>query len=254
MNEFKKITLVCDDSFDGIMTAVYDGWVLMLKGNKVKIYPGDDYAYELFCENINCKTNVKKAISVAQAIQQKISVEAYEYVFRAAHHYDKNRGNTILEFLKVGFRAGSRTTKMLSENRVMTVMELARKASNEANVFREILRFKEINGKFLFGTISPKCDVLLLIENHFTCRYPEENWIIYDDIRKKALVHRYKSETIVVSGEELDRVIDQIDIDDDYEELWKVFFDAIAIEERRNEKCQMSHIPKWYRKHMNEFN
>ena len=44
MNEFKEITLVCDDSFDGIMTAVYDGWVLMLKGNKVKIYPGDDYA------------------------------------------------------------------------------------------------------------------------------------------------------------------------------------------------------------------
>ena len=85
-------------------------------------------------------------------------------------------------------------------------------------------------------------------------QYPEENWIIYDDIRKKALVHRYKSETIVVSGEELDRVIDQIDIDDDYEELWKVFFDAIAIEERRNEKCQMSHVPKWYRKHMNEFN
>ena len=39
-------------------------------------------------------------------------------------------------------------------------------------------------------------------------------------LEKKALVHRYKSETIVVSGEELDRVIDQIDIDDDYEELW----------------------------------
>ena len=37
MNEFKDITLVCDDSFDGIMTAIYDGWVLMLKGNKVKI-------------------------------------------------------------------------------------------------------------------------------------------------------------------------------------------------------------------------
>ena len=49
-------------------------------------------------------------------------------------------------------------------------------------------------------------------------------------------------------------MIDQIDIDDDYEELWKVFFDAIAIEERRNEKCQMNHVPKWYRKHMNEFN
>ena len=30
MNEFKEITLVCDDSFDGIMTAVYDGRQLVL--------------------------------------------------------------------------------------------------------------------------------------------------------------------------------------------------------------------------------
>ena len=36
MNEFKEITLVCDDSFDGIMTAVYDGWVLMLKGRFIR--------------------------------------------------------------------------------------------------------------------------------------------------------------------------------------------------------------------------
>ena len=28
----KNVTLVCDDTFDGIMTAIYDGWVLMNKG------------------------------------------------------------------------------------------------------------------------------------------------------------------------------------------------------------------------------
>lgn len=44
----KNVTLVCDESFDGIMTAVYDGWVLMNKGCNVQIHPGKDYAPTFF--------------------------------------------------------------------------------------------------------------------------------------------------------------------------------------------------------------
>ena len=41
---------------------------------------------------------------------------------------------------------------------------------------------------------------------------------------------------------------------DEYVDLWKLFVDTIAIEERRNEKCQNNHLPKWYRKNMTEWN
>ena len=40
--------------------------------------------------------------------------------------------------------------------------------------------------------------------------------------------------------------------EDEYEELWKVFFNTIAINERYNPKCQCTHLPKWYRKNMLE--
>ena len=46
----KNVTLVCDDTFDGIMTAVYDGWVLMNKGCIVSIHPGKDYSATFFFE------------------------------------------------------------------------------------------------------------------------------------------------------------------------------------------------------------
>ena len=44
----KNVTLVCDDTFDGIMTAIYDGWVLMNKGCIVSIHPGKGYSATFF--------------------------------------------------------------------------------------------------------------------------------------------------------------------------------------------------------------
>ncbi len=39
-----NVTLVCEDNIEGIMTAIYDGWVYMNKGYSVNIHPGSDYA------------------------------------------------------------------------------------------------------------------------------------------------------------------------------------------------------------------
>ena len=35
--------------------------------------------------------------------------------------------------------------------------------------------------------------------------------------------------------------------------LWKSFFHAIGIEQRRNPKCQRTMMPLWYRRNMTEF-
>ncbi len=38
-----------------------------------------------------------------------------------------------------------------------------------------------------------------------------------------------------------------------YRELWKGFYDTIAIKERHNPRCRMTMMPKRYRGHMTEF-
>ena len=42
-------------------------------------------------------------------------------------------------------------------------------------------------------------------------------------------------------------------IEDGYTSMWRTYFDAIAIEERTNLRCQMSHFPKYKRKHATEW-
>jgi probable DNA metabolism protein len=246
------ITLVCDESFDGIMTAIYDGWVLMNRGNKVSIHPGKNYAPTFFSEFIPIETNLEKAIKVTASIRVKISIEAYMLVYRACMHYNKDRADTVFEFLKLGYAVGSRVTKMLGNPHVMHLIELSRKAVNEAHLYKGFIRFDELRGGVLFGKIEPKCDVIPLLTNHFQERFPEEDWIIYDIKRKKAAVHKHNADVIFVEGQDVEVLTQNLQTNDEYRELWKIFFNTIGIDARYNPKCQKTHLPQWYRKHMTE--
>jgi len=248
----KNITLVCDDSFDGIMTAVYDGWVLMKNGCRVNIHPGKDYAPTFFSEFITIETDMDKAVRVAGSIRIKISIEAYMLVYRACMHYEECKADEVFEFLKIGYKVGGRITKMLSNPHVMKVMELSRKAANEAHLFKGFVRFDELKGGVLYSKIEPKCDVLSLISNHFAERFPEEDFIIYDGRRKKAIVHKHSNDCIMVEGQNMDQLTKDIQRNDEYRDMWKIFFDTIGIDARYNPKCQQNNLPKWYRKNMTE--
>lgn len=247
-----NITLVCEESFEGIMTAVYDGWVLMNQGHNVNIHPGMEYEPSFFSEFVPIKTNMEKAEKVAASIRVKVSIEAYTMVFRACVHYAEDRADAVFNFLKVAYPAGAKVVKMLGNPAVMRVMELSRKAVNEAHLFKGFVRFTELKGNVLYSRIEPKCDVIPLIIYHFQERFPEENWIIYDVRRMKAAVHPMKKETIMISGRNMDELTKSMQLKDEYDDLWKVFFNTIGIDARYNPKCQKNMLPLWYRKNMTE--
>lgn len=248
-----NITLVCQDSFDGIMTAVYDGWVLMNMGHNISIYPGDRYEPSFFSEFREIETNLDKSYKVSESIKRKISVEAYSLVFKASLHFDQKKGDVIFGFLQIGYPLGAKVTKMLGNEYVMSLMELSRKVSNESHLFKGFVRFRELEGKILYSNIAPKCDVLPIIGYHFQERYPLENWIIYDEKRKKAIVHPSGKKYFFLNGKDMEELIKNIGVEDDYEKLWKVFFTTIGIESRKNEQCQNNLLPKWFRNNMTEF-
>ena len=68
-------------------------------------------------------------------------------------HYEEDRGDAVFGFLKVGYNVGSKVTKMLGNEYVMRVMELSRKAVNEAHLYKGFIRFDELRGGVLFGKI-----------------------------------------------------------------------------------------------------
>ena len=125
-----------------------------------------------------------------------------------------------------------------------------RHLSGELEKLRGFVRFSDYNG-VLGGEIEPKNRVLPLLRPHFCARYSGERFVIYDRTHREALFYQPGRWAIVP----LDRfgvaAPDQAELD--YRRLWRRFYDTIAIEERRNPKCRMTHMPKRYWNTMTEF-
>ena len=255
MSKCPSLILQCEDSLEGILTAIYDAFV---EKNKMHAYKDGDIAIEigenpnmfLFAKQIEVETDLDKAQKTLMSIQKKISYLAYKRVLSALCHFDADRGNAVLGFLIKGFPMGAKVIEDMANPYVMRVLELSRKVDNESHLFCGFVRFFDL-GKFLYAEIEPKCNVLPQIMDHFSDRYPNEHYVICDKKREIALIHLAFGESFFVSGDEWNINLDEQD--DYFERLWSQYFKTIAIEERLNPRCQNNLIPKWYRKHMPEF-
>ncbi len=255
MNKCPSLILQCEDSLEGILTAIYEAFVEKNKRQEfhdgdIAIAIGENHTITLFAEHKIVNTDLDKAQKTLLSIQKKISLLAYKKVLSALCHYDLERANVVLGFLIKGFPMGPRVLEDMADPYVMRVIELARKVDNESHMFCGVVRFFDL-GKFLYSEIEPKCHVLPQIMEHFADRYPNEHYVIYDKRRRVALIHLAYAESVFVSGDEWN--IDLSQHEDYFERLWSQYFKTIAIEERYNPRCQNNLIPKWYRKNMIEF-
>lgn len=171
---------VCEDSVDGIFTAVYDAWASGFGHANVKLQIEGECNLELFSDYIPVTTDYEKSEKVARSVRRKISEEAFFMIYRTCFSFDTEKADAIYRFLLWGFRYGSKVVSMLAEPAVHRVFELQRKVNNEHHQFIEFLRFREIENHILLGKIHPKCNVVPLIAEHFADRFSGENWIIYD--------------------------------------------------------------------------
>lgn len=255
MNKCPSLILQCEDSVEGILTAIYDAFaeknkMMSFQDGDIRIAIGDVQDMFLFAQMQMVETDLDKAQKTLFSIQKKISYLVYKRVLSALCHYDADRGNAVLGFLVKAFPIGAKIIEDLADPYVMRVTELARKVDNESHLFCGLIRFTDV-GKILYSEIEPKCNVLPQVLEHFENRYPNENYVIYDKKKKLALVHPAFCQSFFVYGDEW--TVDTSFYSDRFEELWKEYFVHIEIKERHNPKCQNNLVPKWYRKHMLEF-
>ena len=76
----------CEDSTDGILSAVYDAGLSGYGHKFIRIRPmvkNQIDNYELFTEYVQVETDPEKAAKVAETVKEKISREAYSFMMSA---------------------------------------------------------------------------------------------------------------------------------------------------------------------------
>lgn len=204
--EYKKKMLICDDTMEGIFTAVYDGWRWGNRGFSVGIAVREPDYPEFFTENLEIISDSVKAFKVARTIKNRLGGQVYEAVCYAAASVHPEKGTAIFYLLRRALEKGRIDTRVLE-----------------------------------------------LLAPHFSDRFPNENWMIYDKKRQKVLAHEQGGECTVyiqavLNTQETDPVQS-----DEYENLWKAFCSHITILERKNPGLQRQFVPLKFRSNMPEF-
>lgn len=250
------IIITCEDSFDGILTGIYEAWTYKIKGRTVKVETRQERNLELFCEYINVPLDFEKAKKVARTIRSKISEEAYQMIYRAAMSDDPEKADIIYHFMIDGFQVGAQIVNHLTNESVVRVFEMDRNVGMETHHYLGFVRFSQVSQGVLFSKIAPRNNILTMIAPHFTDRLGGENWVIYDEKRALAAFHESGKGWILLKDHEFDLSFLQEPsaVEQQYRELWSLFFQTIAIESRKNPRLQRGNIPLRYRSNMVEFN
>ncbi|WP_167959310.1 TIGR03915 family putative DNA repair protein [Anaerosporobacter faecicola] len=252
----EQYIFLCEDSIDGIFTAVYDAWASGYGNKNCKVQiESYESNYQLFSTYITVNTDLEKAEKVGRTIKKKMSVEAYESVCRAAMTSRLDKADVIYRFIQLGIYYGPSIITNYSNESVQSIFEMNRTVGNEVHHYLGFLRFFELKNKVLYAKINPKNNIVALLAPHFADRLPCENWIIHDEGRELAAVHQVEHGWVQVRTNDVDfTALGKVDSEEeDMENLWKAFVKSIAIMERTNLKLQRQNLPLRFRGNMTEF-
>lgn len=275
----------CEHELEAMFTCIYVAWASGKGFRNIKLMLEPIEQYTLFDEYIHVDADTTKSNSVADAICNKISPYVYRQLAYYSMAYEEDVLDNMYRILLLGFNYGPNVLSMVQYKEVMRYTEIRKRLSTEACKFKEVVRFHamgrnnsydiddstdvgDVNrirsggisvarmGSLLYvAHIEPKSRLIVTLGPAFEDRMPSEHWMIIDDVHKEAIIHPANEHYYLrqLSDDEYEQLLATEKENDEYTDLWKVFFDSIAIKERENYRCQRTLLPLWYRKHAVEF-
>ena len=96
---------LCDDTMEGIFTAVYDAWASRLGHANVKLQVRGG-TMELFADYREAETDMEKAEKVARTIKRELGEEGWKQISRAALAFRKERADANYRILELALPEG----------------------------------------------------------------------------------------------------------------------------------------------------
>ena len=161
-----------------------------------------------------------------------------------------NREVSLLRLIHQLFRYGPSAAVNYTDPDVNNVCKALRAMRNEAHLLTGFVRFTEHNG-VLVSVISPKNQVLPILAQHFSARFPGEQFMIYDQKHHTAFMHTpQRKEFIEIESLVLPPIGKE---EAAFQAMWQDYFEHVSIPQRQNPVCQRTHLAMRYRPWMTEF-
>ena len=245
-----------DKTFEGLLTAVFDAY------NR-KTFPDRLLAIDepepLFVdEQFTVVSDEEKSKRVWKGLTKKLQHNTCNMITYAWLSELPGSDELIFRYIRKTFDNKQSIETNFADDDVMQLKKLAQKVNHERHRLIELVRFQKAADDIYFAPVSPDHTSLPLTLDHFTDRFADQKWVIYDTRRNYGYYYDLKTVTeMTLDSTDLfpkGKLDEKLMAEDEklYQELWKGYFKAMTIKERINLKLQRQHLPKRYWKYLTE--
>lgn len=256
MGETEEI-LICEDSPEGIFTGIYRAYEWKCDPACTRIQVGEEENLRLFARYREVPPDPERAEKVSRTIRRRFGGECHEKIWYVLLSRETDKGQAVYQTVAEGLtgRVKGMLLDHLGNQYVRRTFELWRGVWYEAHHLLGFVRFSETVEGILFARIGPRNQVMPILMPHFADRFPQENFVIYDEGRNLYGIHPAGREWFLARLEDGpgSRELEFSEKECRMQELFRFFCHKIMIEERRNEKLQKQLLPLRFQKYMVEF-
>jgi probable DNA metabolism protein len=273
-----KAIYLYDGTFDGFLTCVYEHYY---SAGARGICPPGAYQPDMLARVRETPTDETKAEKVEAAIRDRISPYALARIYRVFRTSTEGKEMALLNYIRFCFKCGPGAAFLHTHPIVNPINAAELKIGNEVHRLCGLIRFSVVTAadaygaaataggaegprlpaarsgaepapEVLYARVSPDHEVLEFLAPHFTDRFKNDPFIIHDTKRNKALIALHKRWHIADFTERDAQLFNSSASEKAYRDLWRGYFQTIAIKERKNSRCQRNLMPARYWQYLPE--
>ena len=231
-----------DGSYAGLLTVLYR--IFARRAPPDDIICREPEQASLFAAFFESNTEPELAARLSAAIRQHLGAETAANLRDAFLSGQDGIEMDLYRYLKLGWRVRRELDRHLTDPNVAAVHRAAHRTRHEAHRFKGLLRFRETEDGLLYAPFRPDADILAKLAAHFAIRLGDRRWLIHDVRRDLGAL--YDGHHWAIGALTLETAPTFSAEEDEWQELWRAFFDHIAIPERANPRLQKRFMPMKY--------
>lgn len=248
-------TLLYDASFDGLFTAIFEVFEYHYKD--VEIVNRERFHQEnIFAEIHEVITQTDKSERVLKKLEQNLGKKGVHKVLKVFLSEDPELEKIILSAVKQSVKNPEENIlENYADADIMKISKICKSVDRESHRMTAFVRFEKMQDGIFFSKIDPDFNVLPLIRKHFSDRYQDQKWMIYDLRRNYGILYDLETSDFFYPEKKLEIQNYQEKFHDEeknYQTLWQRYFTKTNIVERKNLKLHVQHVPKRYWKYLTE--
>jgi len=246
-----------DKTFEGLLTALFDAYfrktfpdILLAEGEPLPLFYDDI---------LHVCTDREKSGRVWKGLEKRLSAISLSMVTLCWLSELPAADGLLFRYMRKAIDSSKPIEQNFGDPDVLEVSRIAKKVSGERTHILEFLRFQKAADGTYFAPVEPLYNVISLIIPYLKDRFADQKWLFYDlkrnygyyyDLQDVSQVTFPTDQTQRLSASLSDDLLDK---DEKlFQQLWKEYFNTIAIKARINPRLQRQNMPARFWKYMTE--